>query len=207
MPDLFGDQRGVAVPTAMLALAILSVVIVGFSALSSSEPTIAGNHLAVAQARALAEAGVERAVWALNNPGDAGGLPSAFTTAPAPYNGSSLVRVSAGGRAIGGFRVTVTNGPTPYERLVTSVGGVPDDTTTAPKAHQKITATLFNPQLAFRDPPAAVSVRGDVRLGGRALVDGRTDQSCGRKIGVVASGGLDVPGAGGEVRGGADDND
>ncbi len=51
---------------AMLALLILSALVVGFSVLSATEPTIANNQLMVAQARSLAEAGVERAVWALH---------------------------------------------------------------------------------------------------------------------------------------------
>ena len=60
------EQRGTALPLAMLTLIILSALIIGFSVLGSSEPTIANNQLRVAQARAAAEAGVERAVWALN---------------------------------------------------------------------------------------------------------------------------------------------
>jgi hypothetical protein len=86
---------------AMLTLLILSVLIIGFSVLSSSEPTIANNQLRVAQARSLAEAGVERAIWALNR-GDSTALP--------PYDGSQLVPVVTGGNTLGGFRVTVTAG-------------------------------------------------------------------------------------------------
>src|SRR5262249_45352554 len=63
------DKRGVALPMVMMVLLILSTLVVGLSALSATEPTIAGNHLMATQARSLAEAGVERAVWALQNPG------------------------------------------------------------------------------------------------------------------------------------------
>ena len=108
----FGTERGVALPMALLSLVILSALIAGFLVMSAIEPTIANNQLAVAQARALAEAGVERALWALSNPADAQGIPATFTTAPSPYDGGRLVPVAAGGHAVGGFRVTVTNGPT-----------------------------------------------------------------------------------------------
>jgi len=56
-PSLFPtDQRGVALPMAMLALLILSILVIGFSVLSATEPTVANNQLMVTQARALAEA-------------------------------------------------------------------------------------------------------------------------------------------------------
>ena len=42
------DQRGVALPMAMLALLILSALVVGFSVLSATEPTIASNQLSTA---------------------------------------------------------------------------------------------------------------------------------------------------------------
>ena len=59
--DILKDQRGVALPLAMLALVVMTVLIIGFSLLSASEPNIANNQLRVAQARAIAEAGMERA--------------------------------------------------------------------------------------------------------------------------------------------------
>jgi len=190
-PSVF-DQRGTALPMAMLALLILSTLIIGFSVLSSSEPTIANNQLRVAQARAAAEAGVERAVWALNrgitDPADTNAIPTTFTTAPAPYDGSQLVTLATGGNTVGGFRVTVTNGATNYERNITAVGWVPDDTTTGPKTHQKITVTVFNPRFVMRDPPAALSVRGELQMGGNSLVDSRQDTTCGRKMGTLTSG-------------------
>jgi hypothetical protein len=185
------DQRGTALPLAMLALLILSTLIIGFSVLSATEPTIANNHLRVAQARAMAEAGVERAIWALNrgitDADDANGIPTTFTTAPSPYDASQFVPLTANGVA-GGFRVTVTNGPALYERTITAVGWVPNDTTTLPKAHQKITVVVYNPQFIMKDPPAALSVRGELQMGGNSLVDSRQDASCGRKLGTVTTG-------------------
>jgi type II secretory pathway component PulK len=64
------DQRGVALPMAMLALLVLLTLVVGFTILSTTEPIIATNQLMVAQARAMAESGMERAIWGLSNPLD-----------------------------------------------------------------------------------------------------------------------------------------
>ena len=196
------DERGVAMPMAMLAMLMLSVLIIGFSVLSASEPTIANNQLHVAQARALAEAGVERAMWALNNPADANfGIPTTFTTAPAPYDGSQLVTVAAGG-----FRVTVANGAKSSERNITAVGWVPNDTTAGPKTHQKITVTVFNPQFVMKDPPAALSVRGELQAGGNSLVDSRADQSCGKKVGTLTLGNTELQGNATDIWGATDNN-
>jgi hypothetical protein len=190
---------------ALLSLMILSALIAGFSVLSAIEPTIANNQLAVAQARALAEAGVERALWALSNPADAQGIPVAFTTAPSPYDGGRLVPVAAAGHPVGGFRVTVTNGSTAYERWITAVGFVPDDTTAGRRALRKITVTALNPQLIVKDPPAALSVRGELRAGGTLRVDSRTDQSCGPKVGTLARGETSLEDASADIRGAGGD--
>ncbi len=107
--QLLNDQRGVALPMAMLALLILSALVLGFSVLSATEPTIANNQLMVAQARSLGEAGVERAIWALNfGLTDPNGIPPSLAgPASAPYDGSQLALVSIGATPMGGFRVTV----------------------------------------------------------------------------------------------------
>jgi hypothetical protein len=206
------DQRGAALPMAMLVLLVLSVLVVGFSAMSASEPTIASNQLLASQARFLAEAGVERAIWALQNPGARGGLPSPLPhPVPAPFDGSQLVPVSTPDVSVGGFRVSVTTGgpgcPTSAERCITSVGWAPGDASGLRTAHRKLTVTANNPQLLFKDPPAAVMVRGDLQVAGNVLVDARTDSSCGGKAGTVATGTTDVQGQATDVRGAADGND
>ena len=70
------DERGIALPMALLALLILATLVISFVLLATSEPLIATNQKLVAQARALAESGIERAIWALNNPTDPNGLPN-----------------------------------------------------------------------------------------------------------------------------------
>ena len=69
-------QRGIALPMAMLTLLILSALMIAFSMMAASEPVLANNQLQVAQARAVAESGIERAIWALNNPSNANGIPN-----------------------------------------------------------------------------------------------------------------------------------
>src|SRR4029434_6865483 len=78
-------QRGVVLPMAFLTMLILSALIIAFSMMAASEPILANNQLQVAQARAVAESGVEKAIWALNNPGNAYGIPNPLVTVPAPY--------------------------------------------------------------------------------------------------------------------------
>ena len=82
---LLRDERGIALPMALLALLILSTLVISFALLATSEPLISTNQKMVAQARAVAESGLERAIWALNNPGDLNGIPEAGPV-PALYN-------------------------------------------------------------------------------------------------------------------------
>jgi len=223
------DQRGVALPMAMLVLLILSTLILGFSVLSATEPVIANNQAMVAQARAIAEAGIEQAIWALSHPTNPKGIP---TTIPLPaswtavsadgtvaYNGSQLVLVSTGGTTMGGFKVTIAAATTiPYpteckpassmssgELCIVARGYVPDDTA-SPKASQKIAVTIFNPQFVFRDPPAALSVRGELDAGGNSLMDSRSDTSCGKKVGTISTGSTDLIGNATDIWGAADNN-
>lgn len=203
--SLLFDEQGVALPMAMLALLILSALVIGFSVLASTEPTIANNQLMVAQARALAESGVERAIWALNNPTNTDGIPTSLTgTASPPYDGSQLI--STGSPTLGGFRVTVIKSPTSnLERIITAVGWVPNDTTTNPKAHQRIIVKAVFPP-ALPAPPAALSVRGALQMGGNSLIDSRADTSCGKKVGTLTTGDTDIQGTASDIWGAADEN-
>src|SRR5260370_41220542 len=102
------DERGAALPLAVVTLVLLSSLILGLSVMSATEPTIAANQLRTAQARALAEAGIEPALWALPNPEAPTGLPDPLpAAAPPPFDGSRLVRVSAAGAPLRSFRPAV----------------------------------------------------------------------------------------------------
>src|SRR6185503_10559412 len=100
---------GAALPLALIAMVMLTTLIVAFSVLATSEPMIANNQLTTAQARAIAESGVERALWVLNNSyaGNTSGLADTFpSTAPAPYDGNVSVNVDLGGSVVGVCRVS-----------------------------------------------------------------------------------------------------
>src|SRR2546422_9327874 len=70
--------RGIALPMAMIVMVILTSLMIAFAVLATSESQSASNQMASAQARALAESGVERALWAMttgeSNPGASGVL-------------------------------------------------------------------------------------------------------------------------------------
>jgi hypothetical protein len=196
------DQRGAALPMALIVLAMLSTLIIAFSILASTEPTIASNQQSVAQARAVAESGIERATWALNNPTHLNGLADPLPgTVPAPYDGSATVPVELNGSTLGVFRVTVTNGAVSNERNLLAVGSIPS--AASPRARQIIQVTVA--KFRFPDPPAALSVRGELQMGGNTLIDSRTDTSCGNKVGTYTTGSSSVQDAAARVYG-ADGN-
>lgn len=206
LPPMLADQRGVALPMALMTMLILAGLVVAFSVLSASEPTIGANQLRVAQSRALAEAGVERAIWALSHQAAPGGLADPLPApAPAPYDGGTFVAVSTGGNQIGGFRVTVAAGAAANERSVNAVGWVPTDNAAdaRTKAHQRITATLA--KLRFIDPPCALCVRGELEVSGSSSIDARPDTSCGNKAGTFTTGTTTIGGNAADVWG-ADGN-
>jgi hypothetical protein len=179
------NERGVALPAALIALSILLALMVAFSVLASTEPTIAGNHAMSARARSLAESGLERALWALSHPGAAGGIadPMPSSPAPAPYDGAlaSFQAVETTGAVTnGGFVVRVSSAASgrPNERDIVAVGYVPDAATA--RAVKRITATAMK-FLAF-DPPCAICLGGEsppgteslLQVGGNAYVNGST---------------------------------
>jgi hypothetical protein len=183
------DERGIALPMALMALLILSTLVIAFALLASSEPVVATNQKMVAQARSVAESGLERAIWALNNPADPNGIPDPLPgTAPAPFDGSTGIPITVNGTQIGLAFVTVTNGVNPNERNVVTVGWVPTNTGTTTKAHQKIQATVSKFLFRTSPPPAALTVAGEISAGGNVNIDSRTDLSCGAKDGTWSQG-------------------
>ncbi len=186
-------QRGVALPMALICLLILSALIVAFSMMAASEPVLANNQLQVAQARAVAESGVERAIWGLNNPANASGIPNPLLIALAPYNGTTAIPVMINGVQVGVFTVAVTNGASANERDIVATGWTPTNVGTGPKVKQKIQVTVYRTR--FLDPPSALTVRGEIGVGGNALIDSRSDTSCGNKAGTFSKGITSVGGS------------
>ena len=193
LSGILTDQRGIALPMALMILLILSALIAAFLVLGASEPTLAANQQRVAQARAIAESGLERAIWALNNPGDASGIPNPLVTPAAPYDGSTAVPVLLNGTQVGVFTVSVTNGAQPNERNVVATGWSPTNTGTGSKAKQKIQVIVF--QTRFLDPPGALTVRGEISASGHSLIDSHADTSCGPRVGTYSKGVTTVGGS------------
>ena len=157
---------------ALIAMLVLSALMLAFLSLSSSEPQIAANHLSKAQARAQAEGGIERTIWALSNPTNSAGLADPLpSTLPSPFDGTTLVSLGAGG-----YTVTVANGSASNEKTVTSTGWVPDNT--SPRAKDVITATLTSLRDFNLDLPCALCVKGELEAEGNATVDARPSGSC-----------------------------
>lgn len=194
-------QRGVALPMAFLTMLILSALIIAFSMMAASEPLLANNQLQVAQARAVAESGVEKAVWALNNPGNPAGIPNPLVTPAAPYTGATAVAVMVNGAQMGVFTVSVFNGACPVtvtsatERCIVATGWTPTNTGTGPKVKQKIEVMVFKPLFSVNPPPGALTVRGEINASGHALIDSRSDTSCGNKAGTFSKGATAVGGS------------
>ena len=198
-PELFSlsNQRGSVLPLAMMILVILSAVLAALALLAGQEPVVAGNHLMIAQAQAMAEAGVERALWALSNHDSADGI-SWSTTATAPYDGSRFIPVATdGGVILGGFRLIIA-GDGDRQRQIVAIGLVPGDEGPLGRARQEISATAI--RLRFPAPPAGLTVRGDLVLGGGVLVDASGYGSCGSVAGTWSTGATTI-GPGSQVQG------
>jgi Tfp pilus assembly protein PilX len=60
------NEQGIALVMALIVMVTLAALIGVLAILATSEPQIADNQLPSAQARALAESGLQRALWALS---------------------------------------------------------------------------------------------------------------------------------------------
>ena len=176
------NERGIAMPAALLALVVLSSLTIAFALLAASEPDIANNHMLSARARTFAEAGVERAIWALNNTALSGLSDPLPTTMPAPYDGSQYLWVEqVNGVTQGEVAVTVAAvAGDPSSATVTAVGYAPNHTT--PRAIKKILVTVSRFRFAGPSgtPPCALCLGGEapagmtaqLQVGGNATVNG-----------------------------------
>ena len=164
----------------LVLMMVITGLTVAFLAFTSTEPVIAANQMANAQARAIAESGIERALWALSkgetDPAANGAIADPLPnppTADAPYNGATFFTVGGGQ-----FKVTVTNGPAANERTIVAVGYVPN--AAAPLAIKKIQTVVTH--VKFLDPPCALCAGGEaplgittnIRIGGAASVSAST---------------------------------
>ena len=185
--SVLADERGIALPLSLIVLTLLTSLTLAFLAMSATEPLIASNLQAGEQALALAEAGIERAIWALNNPtaaAPAQGLINPLPVpAPAPYNGQS-----------------VNLGPGSYAVTVLLPAGLPIDaavgndrsivaTGTVAAAQRRVQVTITSIGDFAANVPGALTVAGSVQLTGNSTVDGQdsalgTPNACANKAGV-----------------------
>ena len=189
------NERGIALPMALIVMAILTALMAAFAVLATSEPQIASNQVASAQARALAESGVERVLWALTT-GEASPTTAGVITldtnynllnVPAAYNGTT-----ENGLGVGSFRVLITDGAQRNIKVVTAVGFVPNATN--PIAIKKIITqvTRFNwitPQCGLcaggEDPLGHATT---IKVGGSASINASLSAQGGVPAGQYCSG-------------------
>ena len=147
------NDKGVALPVALIVMAVLVSLIVAFLALASTEPQIASNQKVGAQARRPRRRGSRGPVGA-----DQGGHDSWFLGRSQPGQhqsvGSALQRrdLRPGERPLGQFSVTVADGAGANEKVVTAVGWVPSNTN--PIAVKKIQVRAI--RIKRIDPPCAI---------------------------------------------------
>ena len=178
---------------------LLSSLTLAFVAMTATEPLIVANLKAGEQAQALAEAGIERAIWALSNP-TVTGLTN-LNQIPASYSGQTLFVLGGSGA----FTVTLTGaGPT----LLTGHGYVVRNGVAIPAqpaqlapsdivGHRAVelqatsAGTVGGPGTpANVTLPGALTVAGSVQMSGNSLVDGNNQaggspNSCGAKGGIT----------------------
>ena len=180
------NERGVALPMAMVMLVVLSSLMVAFAVLGRTEPMIASNQMQTAQSLRLADSGMQLAMWALNNSTDATyGINMASMTwngaatqaASGKYNGTTWTTLGT----TGGFTVMVqwqawpTNGQ--YERTITAVGWNPSNATTA-NSHRKIQAIVQKGVVTPLELPCVVCVAGEVQVNGSAAAFNSSSGAC-----------------------------
>ncbi|HEX2440867.1 MAG TPA: hypothetical protein VHT71_21320 [Methylomirabilota bacterium] len=175
------DERAVALPMALITLALLSTLMLAFASLARIEPVVAANHLRASQARSLADSGIELGLWALSHPSATGGIPEPMPgdVGVSPFDGRTFVGLGAGGFTV---KVASDAGGDRYRRTITAVGWVPTNSGAdrRPRAHRQVSLdAALVPPLALRTP-CALCVLGALDVVGQVTIDGHnTDRACG----------------------------
>ena len=157
----------------MILLGVITTLGLTFAARAKTEPTMS-NQLEAAQAQALADSGLQVALWALSNPTQPQGLdPSTLTHDGRPvhgtYDGAHFVPVGT----TGGFTVQVTwpEGNARGERTVTVVGWTPSKDAEHANTHRKVQAIVQMGAVPPLDPPCVLCVAGEVQASGNTQLD------------------------------------
>ncbi len=189
------EARGIALPMALFTLLLLTALAMAFVTLARTEPTIGNNHLHATQAHAIAESGIERALWGLTHATEEGGIGGTgaepnivVTDTPrAPYDGSVLLALGTGS-----FRVTVS-GEDPNLRTVDSRGWSTLNGRATTVAPLRIVATLVRLRNLAREAPCVLCVNAPV-----SITDSRIDASgsdlsdCGAKVAAASGSRVDA---------------
>ena len=192
------DQRGIALPLALILLTLLMSLTLAFLTMGATEPTIAANLKSGEMALAAAEAGIERAIWALSNPTvDTAGVNTKLNNLnaiPAAYSGGTLFTPLVGGTT---YSVAITIPPAAgclvgpvclradgyVVRNGVAVPAQPGDLLQADTAAHRVVrlqVTASGPGSTVGGPatpanvtlPGALTVAGTVQQSGNSLVDG-----------------------------------
>lgn len=194
------DQRGIALPLALIVLTLLTSLTLAFLGLTATEPMISANHKRGEEALGLAEAGLERAIWALSYP-TASGITN---PAAAPYNGQQLIAL-----APGALSIAITPGAAPNDRILVAHGYLVRDGVALPAqpanlaqaditAHRVVRVQVTAGNNTVGGPgtpnnvnlPGALTVAGSLQMSGNSLVNGNdqaagTPNSCPHRAGVT----------------------
>ena len=215
---VLGDQQGIALPLALIVMTLLTALTLAFLGVTSTEPTIAANLKRAEQALAHAEAGIERALWALANPtvdtagpntslSDLTAIPSAYTEGV----GQLLFGLTSAGQATpaGAYSVSIA-GVTPttiiaHGYVLRDGVAVPPDPTQLTQANTaahrvvrvQVTGGGGNNRAGGPAAPAdmklpgALTVAGSVQMSGNSLVTG-TERAPGVPNGCAKQGGVTI---------------
>lgn len=200
------DQRGIALPLALMALMLLSPLALLLLAMSALEPWISRNLASAEQARFVAEAGLE---WAFNTL--RGSLDwDAFLAGADPRRGALLIADSPlpGQPGSGGtYTVRVRNdnlagdqrltgmpedagGPTDDTNsvlIVTAVGSVAQGSGAVQAVLRRIELPPASTALAFPGSKATVNVSGSFEVDGNDWTPGGTSGPCAPVFGIAVS--------------------
>ncbi|MBI3636382.1 MAG: hypothetical protein HY216_09235 [Candidatus Rokubacteria bacterium] len=191
------NERGTILPTALIVMLVMSSLTMGLLALAANEPKVAANLVSGDQALALAEAGVENAIWALNHTAAAGiTYPG---TIPARYN-NALPHVAIGTLVafdVGSYSITIV--PSGADATITSTGWL-FDAAGQPRAKRTVTVVVTSlappnlPPPSFLDPPGSLNVKGELQTTGNTTIDARPS-TCGAKVGAYTKDETEIQGS------------
>lgn len=153
------QKKGFVLVFSFFIISILLVLVMAIVARSITETGIAQRYLRSTQALWLAEAGVQRAIWELNN---GGGNWSGWTTAA---NGNKTILSALG--SIGQYYVEVAN-PTSNNPTVTATGYAPDSSSQGHMERPLVIELASTPQPIFT---YAVLGKASARLSGNGITD------------------------------------